>query len=87
MGKFWIERCVWAPHRHPGGMEREPKVSLSKRLGRDAMASAVAASLAVVVVAVLDADAARTPGWNVEGANTCFIMPHAHKQLRFLDNT
>ena len=69
-----------------GGMEREPKVSLSKRLGRDAMASAVAASLAVVA-AVLDADAARTPGRNVEGANTCFIMPRAHKQLRLLDNT
>jgi hypothetical protein len=67
-----MERCVWAPHRHPGGMEREPKVSLSMRLGRDAIASSLAA--VVVAVAVLDVTiVARTPGWKVEGANTCFI--------------
>ena len=50
-------------------MESEPKVSLSMRLGRDAIASSLTAAVAVVDVAVV----ARTPGWKVEEANTCFI--------------
>ncbi len=44
-------------------------MSLSMRLGRDAIASSLIAAVAVVDVAVV----ARMPGWKVEGENTCFI--------------
>jgi hypothetical protein len=27
MGKFWMERWVWAPQREPGGTVREPMAS------------------------------------------------------------
>jgi hypothetical protein len=32
MAKFWIERCVCAPHRCPAGTSIGPKVSFSVRV-------------------------------------------------------
>lgn len=70
MGKFWIERWVCAPQSEPGGMEREPMESDSMRDGSWEM-----------VVAASDEGAEgsgrieeRTPGVNVDGAKTCFIV-------------
>ena len=39
MGKFWIERCVCAPHNDPGGMDNDPNESDSSRVGKFVMAS------------------------------------------------
>ncbi len=72
MGKFWMDRWVCAPQSEPGGMEREPMESDSMRVG----------SCAMVVVAASSDEGVdgsgrmeeRTPGVNVAGAKTCFIM-------------
>lgn len=72
IGKFWIERCVCAPQSDFGGMDSEPKESDSMRDGSEAIASASSEDD--------DDDAAsgrieeRTPGVNVAGANTCFMV-------------
>lgn len=73
IGKFWIERCVCAPQSDFGGMDSEPKESDSMRDGSEAMASASSEE------EVDDDDASgrieeRTPGVNVAGANTCFMV-------------
>ena len=70
MGKFWMERCVCAPHSEPGGMESDPMESDSMRDGSCEIVSA-ASDLGA------DGDGRmeeRTPGVNVVGANTCFVM-------------
>ena len=71
IGKFWMERCVCAPQSDFGGMDSEPKESDSMREGSEAMASASSEED--------DDDASgrieeRTPGVNVAGANTCFMV-------------
>lgn len=70
IGKFCMDRWVCAPQRDPGGMEREPMESDSMRDGSWAM-----------VVAASDVGAEgsgrmeeRTPGVNVAGAKTCFMV-------------
>ena len=65
-----MERCVWAPHSEPGGMESDPKESDSVRVGSDLMAS----SFAVEVSSVDGRIDWRIPGVNVDGAKTGFIL-------------
>lgn len=65
-----MERCVCAPHSDLGGMDSEPKESDSMRDGSEAMA---------LLASSEDDDASgrieeRTPGVNVAGANTCFMV-------------
>ena len=89
MGKFITDRWVCAPHSRPGGMAREPKVSLSVRPGREDMASISSAlsSVVVVVVVVVVGEEEEglavttsgrmpdmTPGAKVAWAKTCFIF-------------
>ena len=65
-----MERCVCAPHSEPGGMESDPMESDSMRDGSCEIVSA-ASDLGA------DGDGRmeeRTPGVNVVGANTCFVM-------------
>ena len=61
MGKFWIERCVCAPHNDPGGMDNDPKESDSSRVGKFVM---MASSSKVDEVGEGWMDD-RTPGINV----------------------
>jgi len=68
-----MDRCVWAPQRLPGGMESEPKESLSMRVGRAAMASRMGSSLPSVGGRMVE----RMPGVKVAGAKTCFIVDDA----------
>lgn len=61
-----MERWVCAPQREEGGMRRVPKVSDSKRDGREVMSLATLSSCERTVD--------DTPGWKVEGAKICFMV-------------
>lgn len=65
-----MERWVCAPQSDPGGIDREPKESDSIRDGSEAMAAAAAASNVEASGRMEE----RTPGVNVAGAKTCFII-------------
>jgi hypothetical protein len=83
MGKFITDRWVCAPQSRPGGIDSEPNVSLSTRLGRDAMAwtsSALRKDDDDGDDGGEEEDGSggtmpdMTPGAKVAGAKTCFIV-------------
>ena len=85
MGKFNTERCVCAPQRHPGGMESEPKVSLSILLGREEMASRSAALSRGGGEEEEEEDGGTVddPGAKVAEAKTCFMIRHDGMMTQF----
>jgi len=62
-----MDRCVCAPQSEPGGIESEPKESLSMRDGRDVTPSIVTAAADGRMVE-------RMPGVKVAGAKTFFMV-------------
>ena len=71
IGKFWMERCVCAPQSDFGGIDSDPKESDSMRDGSEAMASASSEDAEDDASGRIEE---RTPGVNVAGANTCFMV-------------
>ena len=81
MGKFWMERWVWAPQSEAGGMESDPMESDSRRVGREAMAVAEASSSLLSEDVDVGRMVERMPGVKVDGAKTCFMVDAVGRAL------